>query len=177
MGSQFSENTVRILVVGDTHAYSFSKIPTEIMEIAYSVDWLIHVGDYVSYDVLRGFRELKGDRFRGVHGNADPMSIRMELPMKDILELHGKRIGMSHPAQGGPHEDTVERVRGDFLNHHVDMIVYGHTHDPKIEDIEGVLLLSPGKGYKEVHSFGAPASVGIVIIDGSLNASIQVIEL
>jgi len=177
MGSQSSNSDARILVVGDTHAYSFGKVPIEIVEIAKRVDWVIHVGDYVSHDVLRGFRKLKGDRFRGVHGNADPMGIRMELPMKDILEVCGKRIGISHPAQGGPHEDTIERVRRDFLKHSVDMIVYGHTHDPKIEDIEGIRLLSPGKGYKEGSSFGAPASVGLITIDGSLNASIQVIEI
>ena len=56
-------------------------------------DWIIHVGDYTSIDTVEGLIRWKGDKFKGVFGNADPLSVRKILPDKVILEIKGKKIG------------------------------------------------------------------------------------
>jgi hypothetical protein len=159
-----AKESTRVAVVGDTHAYTFEKVPQEMIEIIESADWVIHVGDYTSKDVLNGFRNLKKENFKGVYGNADPQEVREELPRKDVLEVSGKRIGILHPAEGGPEEGVEERVRAEFKDDDVDVIVYGHIHEPRIEKLDDVLLLSPGKGYREDSYFGASTSVGILMI-------------
>jgi putative phosphoesterase len=168
-----SEVPVRIVVVGDTHASAFEKLPQEMLEAIREADWVIHVGDYTSKDVLDDLVKLKGKRFRGVYGNADPQAIRNEVPAKDILEVQGKRIGIAHPASGGSDETIEKRIMTEFKNDGVDAILYGHTHDPKIGLLGGIWLISPGKGYLENIRFGSPTSFAIVIVDEEIMGEIR----
>ena len=163
----------RIVAIGDTHASAFEKLPQEMLQAIREADWVIHVGDYTSKDVLDGLVKLKGARFRGVCGNADPQAIRNEVSAKDILEVQGKRIGITHPASGGDDEDVEEQVMNEFKNDSVDAIVYGHTHDPKIGLLGGIWLISPGKGYLENSRFGSPTSFAVVTVDEEIKGEIR----
>lgn len=94
--------SVKIIIIGDTHLNSFKKLPKEMVQAIKEGDWIIHVGDYTSIDIVEGLIRWKGDKFKGVFGNADPLSIRKILPDKVILEIKGKKIGITHPFCGGP---------------------------------------------------------------------------
>ncbi len=94
--------TVKITILGDTHINSFEELPKEILKEILHSNWVIHVGDYISPGVLNGLVNLKGDYFRGVYGNADPIDVRNIVRSKEILEILGKKIGIIHPAIGGP---------------------------------------------------------------------------
>ena len=163
----------RIVAIGDTHASAFEKLPQEMLQAIRGADWVIHVGDYISKDVLDGLVNLKGERFRGVCGNADPQAIRNEVPAKDLLEVQGKRIGITHPAAGEDDEDVKEQVMAEFKNDGVDAIVYGHTHDPKIALLRGIWLICPGKGYLERSHFGPPTSFAIVTVGETVKGEIH----
>lgn len=163
----------RIVAIGDTHASAFEKLPQEMLLAIREADWVIHVGDYTSKDVLDGLVKLNGERFRGVYGNADPQAIRNRVPAKDVLEVQGKRIGITHPAFGGDDEDVEEQVMAEFKNDGVDAIVYGHTHDPKIALLGGIWLISPGKGYLEKSHFGSPTSFAIVTVEETIRGEIH----
>ena len=161
-----------IIIIGDTHAAALGRLPQEMLRAIRQADWVIHVGDYTSKDVLDGLVKLKGERFRGVHGNADPRAIRNEVPAKDILEVQGKRIGITHPASGGDDDDVEERVMAEFKNDGVDAIVHGHTHDSKIVMLGGIWLISPGKGYLEKSHFGSPTSLAIMTVGETITGKI-----
>lgn len=171
-GSKHIRETVRIGVIGDTHALSFGQVPPEIREALQQTDWVIHVGDYTNKDVLDGFKKLKEGRFRGVQGNTDTSQVRQELPKREILQINGKRIGITHPEEAGPDEGLEEMVMAGFKDDKVDVIVYGHSHDAKFEERDGLLLFNPGKAYKQSSTFEPPASYGILTIGEEIRGEI-----
>jgi putative phosphoesterase len=168
--------TDNIVIIGDTHVSNFKDLPEKMLDLIREADWVIHVGDYISMDVLTGFIRMKGPRFKGVYGNADPMNIREKLLAKEIIEISNKKIGITHPASGGSYENTKKKVIREFKNCELDILVYGHTHDALIEDFNGILLVNPGKGYVEKHYFGSPTSVAIFTIEKKITGEIKIIQ-
>ncbi|MFO7797819.1 MAG: metallophosphoesterase family protein [Promethearchaeati archaeon] len=156
---------LKVLIIGDTHILSPHDLPSKIVEEVKHSDWLIHAGDYISERVLNLLLNLKGNRFIGVFGNADPLSIRKKLPIKTIFELNGVIFGLTHPSYGGPEESILNKILKDFVNDKIDVLIFGHIHNPKIEKKEGILILNPGKGYFEKSFFGAPTSYIILCIN------------
>lgn len=84
---------------------------------------------------------------KAVHGNVDSMKLRGLLPDKELLVVGGKKIGITH-GWGGP-EGIEQRVLALFED--VDIIIYGHSHRARVEQIGNILLFNPGPGYQ---SFG-----------------------
>jgi len=164
--------SVKIIIIGDTHLNSFKKLPKEMVQAIIEGDWIIHVGDYTSIDTVEGLIRWKGDKFKGVFGNADPLSIRKLLPDKVILEIKGKKIGITHPFCGGPETFIKARVKREFKDYDVDAIVFGHTHEPEIVEVNKILLINPGKGYLEKNTFGTPTSFAILTVTETLQAEI-----
>jgi putative phosphoesterase len=143
---------MRIGVLSDTHLHRVSRDLREIMDHHLSqVDVLFHVGDYTSPVVMEF---LSSKNFHGVHGNMDPVGIRAVLPEKKIVELGGFRFGLIHG--WGSSAGLEEKVLGQFTD--VDVIVYGHSHKPVNDMVQGILLFNPGtaSGYSSsgVHSIG-----------------------
>ena len=166
----------KVLIVGDTHTSSFESLPKKMLQLIREADWVIHVGDYTSIDVLSGFIKKKGPRFRGVYGNSDPLQIRKKLLEKDIIEISNKKIGITHPASGGSSRNTKRKVQVEFKNDNLDAIIYGHTHESNIEIFDGILLVNPGKGYLEKSFFGPPTSVAILTIGKRITGNIELIQ-
>ena len=156
---------IKITILGDTHINSFEELPKEILKEVLHSNWVIHVGDYTSLGVLNGLVNLKGERFRGVYGNADPIDVRNLVQSKEIIEILGKKIGIIHPAIGGPDENLEDKVLNEFANEDLDIITYGHSHESKIITKENILLVNPGKGYLEINYFGPPTTIVILTID------------
>ncbi len=167
----------KIVIIGDTHVSNFKDLPERMLQLIRETDWVIHVGDYTSVDVLSGLIKTKGPRFKGVYGNADPLKIREKVLAKDIIEISKKRIGITHPATGGTYENTKKKVIREFKDCEIDALVYGHTHDALIEDFNGILLVNPGKGYLEKNYFGPPTSVAILTIEKRITGKIEIIQL
>ncbi len=157
--------TVKITILGDTHINSFEELPKEILKEILLSNWVIHVGDYTSPVVLSDLVSLKGEKFRGVYGNADPIDVRNNVKSKEILEILGKKIGIIHPASSGPDENLEDTVLNKFANEDVDIITYGHSHESRIITKENILLVNPGKGYLEINHFGPPTTIIILNID------------
>jgi len=169
--------SVKILIIGDTHLNSFENLPKEMVQAIKEVDWIIHVGDYTSIDIVEGLIRCKGDKFKGVFGNADPLSIRKVLPDKVILDIKGKKIGITHPSCGGPETFIKARVKREFKENDVDAIIFGHTHEPEIVEVNKILLINPGKGYLEKNTFGTPTSFAILKVTETLQAEIITVAL
>jgi len=148
----------RIVVIADTHARSLKELPQELVKELAEADIVIHCGDYTYPSLLDELRRM-AKRFIGVYGNMDPKEIREQLPDKAVLEVEGRRIGVIHPAWGGPPWGIEEDIAKEFDG--VDIILFGHTHDVYHETIGGVIFLNPGQAYP---AFRTPASAGIVTI-------------
>jgi putative phosphoesterase len=148
---------VKIGVVSDTHATSFTQLPDQILRTLAEVDLIIHTGDFVARDVLDGLKQL--GEVKAVQGNMDSEELKRILPEKELLEIEGKRIGIIH-GWGSPH-GIDDRVGGMFDD--VDIIVYGHSHYSQNEVKRGILFFNPGR---------AKNSFGILTIDQEVSGEI-----
>lgn len=163
--------TTKIVIVSDTHFYTWDEVHADIKQELADADIAVHCGDFVRMDVIEGMRECN-EQSVFVHGNSDPVDIRNAIPYVEVLEIEGKRIGITHPAWGGP-EFPLEELLPDFPEP-VDAIVFGHLHETINEVKNGVLYLNPGQGYS---SFMVPATIAILTVDnGNMSAEIKVIE-
>jgi len=149
----------------------FNKLPNEMLKYIQDADWVIHVGDYVSKNVLKGLIKLKGEKFIGVYGNTDPLIIRKEIPAKRIIEIEDKKLAITHPASGGSIKMAERRVLAEFRNDPIDILIYGHTHEPKFEKNSDLVLVNPGKGYFE-KSYGPSTTLAVLRIDQEISGEI-----
>lgn len=162
--------STRIVVFADTHCHTWDEVHPDIRAEVAQADIAVHCGDLVRMDVVDGLRQA-AKRSVVVHGNSDPPDVRQAIPYVETLDVEGVRIGVTHPAWGGP-EFPPEDLLGDF-EETPDVILYGHIHEVVNETNGGVLYLNPGQGYP---SFMVAATIAVLTIDeGSFTAEIKTI--
>jgi hypothetical protein len=143
---------MRIAVLADTHVNRLEHLPKKIIDALSTVDLIIHAGDFTDLQLLKELKQLR--EVKAVHGNMDSKELKTVLPVKEIVEIENKRIGITH-GSGGPW-GIEERVRKMFESDRIDIIVYGHSHRPQNKVIKDILFFNPGK---------ATDSFGILTID------------
>ena len=154
---------MKIGVVSDTHSH---ELPPQILKDFREVDLIIHAGDFCSLDVLENFKKLK--EVKGVYGNMDGPDVRQILPRKQIISCGEFSIGLFH-GEGHP-EMLLKKVQSEFKNDKVDVIIFGHSHKPMNEKINGILYFNPGSPNDFV--FAPYRSYGILEIDNKITAKI-----
>ena len=138
-------------VISDTHD-NIEKIREAVNLLKNTgVDMVIHLGDYVAPFSLIELAGL-GVPVKGVFGNNDgeksgllaaASSLGFELHDQGYtLEVDGRRILLLH-GFGSP-DNTRELVYALASSGRWDAVLYGHTHQPDIRYIRGVLVLNPG---------------------------------
>ena len=150
---------MRIAVLADTHVNTIEHLPKKIIDAISTVDLIIHAGDFTGVQVLKELKRLR--EVKAVHGNMDSMELKTVLPVKEIVEIGNKRIGITH-GSGSPW-GIEERLRKMFESDQIDIIVYGHSHQSQNKVINDILLFNPGK---------ATDSFGILTIDGGAKGEI-----
>jgi len=148
---------MKIGVLSDTHVHTAEEISPEIIRAFSKVDLIVHAGDFVGSAVLDGLKKL--GEVKAVRGNVDSMKLRNLLPEKEIFVVEGRKIGIAH-GWGGPDgiEKRVKEILGD-----VDIVIFGHSHRAKIEQIGKILFFNPGPGWQ---------SFGILTIDSDVKGEI-----
>lgn len=130
----------RVGVISDTHMPRRGRsLPEALQHGLEGVDLILHAGDLVDPSVLEMLEQIAP--VAAVCGNSDPLSVRMLLPERRVLQLGRFRVGLIHGHQGIGNS-TPERARRAFTD--VDAVVFGHSHIPYCEMKEGVLLFNPG---------------------------------
>ena len=147
-------------VVSDTHN-RISNVE-KIVDIfnQNSVDKVIHTGDITQAKTLERFSRLNCPLL-GVYGNNDLDEIGLEETSLDngfdfklppyIFSLKDKKIAVFH--EPDPIESLLERVND------IDLVLHGHTHRYRNEDINGVKFFNPGEC---AGSLKGKNSIGIV---------------
>jgi uncharacterized protein len=131
-----------IAVISDTHMPRGSRrLPHGCLERIASADLLLHGGDLMTVDVLRGLEAI-GPPVAAVHGNMDTAELRRLLPAERVVEAGGARIAMVHDA--GPRSGRLARLRRRFGDR-ADAVVFGHSHLPLHErGPDGFQIFNPG---------------------------------
>ena len=127
-------------LISDTHIPDRAKeIPENVYSAFKNVDLILHAGDLTSLNVIEELENIAP--VIAIQGNMDRAN-GINLPTAKVLEAEGLRIGIVH-GEVYPRADTQQLLYlARELN--VDILVSGHSHQPKIEQTEGILLLNPG---------------------------------
>ena len=130
----------RIGVIADTHIHQINEIPAYLVECLKTFDLVIHLGDFVSMEIVDYFKSYPN--FYGIAGNHDPQTVKSRLGRDQVIEVNGKRLGLIH----GYWFPLFFRHRSfqRFKNEKVDAILYGHTHVIRNEIINDILVFNPG---------------------------------
>lgn len=127
-------------LISDTHIPDRAReIPPKVFEAFENVELILHAGDLTSPDVIGELEKIAP--VMAVQGNMDRAN-GIDLPKAKVIEAEGLKIGLIHG-------EVYPRADSDQLLYlakelDVDILVSGHSHQPKIEQKEGVLLINPG---------------------------------
>jgi putative phosphoesterase len=134
---------VKVAIVGDTHMPRFGRaLPVALASglRAERVELILHVGDFTDPAIPALFEEIAP--LEAVAGNNDPPALVARFGRRKILEVGGARIGLIHG--DGMRGTTVSRSVAAFADDAVDVISFGHSHQPLCERRDGVWLVNPG---------------------------------
>ncbi len=137
-----TKKVVRIGVISDTHISDPDwELPLKAREGLKNVDAIIHSGDLVSMKVIDILKKTCPLVY-AVSGNMDLPETRNKLPSKEIISVGKYKIGVIH-GHGHPGA-LIEIVSKAFQDECVDVIIFGHSHNPVNERIGGILYFNPG---------------------------------
>lgn len=144
---------MRIGIVSDTH----DRVLPELHAALAGVDEILHAGDIASAEALAELETIAP--VIAVAGNMDDSALAERLPAETLLERDGIRIALVHGHRVG--HASVDDLAGRFGDRGVDLVVWGHIHEPVSEERGDVRYFNPGTA----GGIGAAASCGILTID------------
>lgn len=133
---------MRICVLSDSHyqpgdpEFVFDFLEKE------RFDAILHAGDIG--DISFYNRVMNYASTYCVAGNCDNEYNHQYFGTRQTLTLGGVKIGLIHGNQGDKSIDIIQRLYNNFRYDKPEVIVFGHTHKPKNEVIDGVLYFNPG---------------------------------
>ena len=129
-------------VVADTHVYAHGarRLPEEVPALFARVGagLILHAGDVSTVSVLRALGRVAP--VLAVTGNNDDAVLCEMLPEQIEFDVGRFRFALLH-GHGG--RSARWEAAGRYAGH-VDLVVYGHSHIPKIEEADGTILFNPG---------------------------------
>ena len=148
-------------LISDTHGL----VRPEVFGALLGVELILHAGD-VGDGVLEELATIAP--VHAVFGNTDPTD-DPRLAASIERTIGGVRIHVSHGHELG--SPTPERL---LAKYDADVIVYGHTHQQKVVEADGRLVVNPGAA--GARRFKLRPSVGrLTIVDS--RAQCEIIEL
>lgn len=143
---------MRIGLISDTHGL----LRPQVFGALAGVDRILHAGDIGPAGLLSELEAIAP--VTAVWGNTDGFDVREQTRAVANLELGGRRITLLHGHQlGSPTPEGLRRACPD-----ADIIVYGHTHRPLVDEADGVMVINPGAA--GAARFGIPPSVAILTL-------------
>lgn len=124
-----NDGVMRVGLISDTHG----KLRPEALAALRGCETILHAGDVGRPEVLEGLRALT-PHVIAVRGNVDG-EWASGLPETAEVEIAGRRILVLHDLK---QLDVEPRAVG------IDVVVSGHSHQPRIERRDGVLYVNPG---------------------------------
>jgi|ERR1700691_1830530 uncharacterized protein len=146
-------------LISDTHGL----LRPEALAALQGVDQILHAGDIGAPEILAALAKIAP--VTAVRGNIDTEAWSRILPETEVFEAEGVSIYILHDRSK---LDLKPEAAG------IAAVIYGHSHQPKIEEKNGVLYINPGSAGPK--RFTLPVSVGkLQIKKGKLSA--EIIEL
>ncbi|HTR24601.1 MAG TPA: metallophosphoesterase family protein [Terriglobales bacterium] len=143
-------------LISDTH----NLLRPEALSALKGVDQILHAGDIGAKSILEALNKIAPTT--AVRGNTDTDPWSKDLPENDMIEAGGAMIYIIHDL-------SKLDLKPEAAN--IAAVIYGHSHQPKIEEKKGVLYINPGSAGPR--RFNLPITVGrLKITEGKLKAEI-----
>jgi putative phosphoesterase len=143
-------SSLRVGVVSDTHGLLRREAVTALR----GADVILHAGDVGDPLVLQELGQLAP--VIAVRGNVDTGAWARALPDRRRLDLHGTPVLLLHDRAA---------VGRDPASEGLEIVVFGHSHQPVSERRNGVLWFNPGSAGPR--RFRLPVSLGFLDFDGT----------
>src|SRR5436305_10743884 len=147
----------KIGVISDTHIPHFKKLPEAIWEQFGEVELIIHAGDLSVLSVIDELETIAP--VVAVQGNVEEDEVMLKLPVKREIVVGQCRIGVVHIL--GDSHNRMRVARQEFPEARV--VVFGHSHIPWNQDVEGQLLFNPGSATDRRRQ--QRCSIGMLYVD------------
>jgi hypothetical protein len=154
-----TEKPVTLGLISDTHGL----LRPEAVEALRGSDHILHAGDIGAPEILEALTKIAP--VTAVRGNVDTASWARALPEMEVVGAGGVSIYILHDLGRLDLKPEPAGFR---------VVVYGHSHQPKIEEKNGVLYFNPGSAGPR--RFRLPVSVGRLTITAG-KAQAQLVEL
>jgi putative phosphoesterase len=146
-------------VISDTHGL----LRPEAVKALRGCDRILHAGDVGAPEILEALAQIAP--VTAVRGNIDTAPWARALPATEVVEAADVSIYMLHDLGQLDLKPDAAGFR---------VAIYGHSHQPKIKEKNGVLYFNPGSAGPR--RFSLPVSVGRLMIDaGTVRA--ELVEL
>jgi putative phosphoesterase len=132
-----------IALISDTHMPQFSRdVPAPLLRglVNASVEMILHAGDFTTTGVADRLSDIAP--LEAVAGNNDPQALVVRFGRRKIVLVDQLRIGLVHG--DGMHGTTLERAIASFDSKDVDMIMFGHSHEPYCVRHGAIWVFNPG---------------------------------
>jgi uncharacterized protein len=139
----------RVGLIADTHGL----LRPEAAAALAGSEQILHAGDIGGRDVLDALALIAP--VVAVRGNNDMDPWGRTLPSRVSLTIEHVRVLLTHDLN----EVDVARAAAE-----TDVIVVGHSHRPRTERRDGVLVVNPGSAGPR--RFSLPVAVATMIVDG-----------
>jgi putative phosphoesterase len=156
-----TEKRITLGVISDTHGL----LRPEAVEALRRSDRILHAGDIGAPEILEGLAKIAP--VTAVRGNVDTASWARALPETEVVETGGVSVYMVHDLGQLDLKPEAAGFR---------VVIYGHSHQPKMEEKSGVLYFNPGSaGPRRFH---LPVSVGrLTIAAGKVQAELVELQI
>lgn len=135
-------------VISDTHGL----LRPEALKALAGVERIVHAGDIGSREVLEALARVAP--VTAVRGNNDRGGWAMDIPPTEVVEVGGVSLYLLHDL----HALDLEPRAAGFA-----AVISGHSHQPKVDQRDGVLYLNPGSAGPR--RFRLPISLAKLTID------------
>ena len=145
--------SLSIGLISDTHGL----LRNEVYAVFEDADEILHAGDVGDPAILTELEVIAP--VRAVYGNVDGWDVMERAAEHLELERCGEKIVVIHGHQfGSPRAEDLTAAYPDST-----VIVYGHTHQPVVQEYAGKLLVNPGSAGHQ--RFGKPVTAAMLELD------------
>jgi uncharacterized protein len=148
-------------VISDTHGL----LRPEALAALAGVERIVHAGDIGAPDVLEALGRIAP--VTAVRGNNDRERWAADIPETDVLEIGDVSLYVLHDL----HELDLDPQAAGFA-----AVIAGHSHQPRVDERDGVLYLNPGSAGPR--RFKLPISLARLTVTGPrLRAELVTLEI
>ena len=150
---------MRIGVISDTH----DLLDPQVLDHFAGVEHILHGGDVGLPWLVLKLEEIAP--VTAVLGNTD---VGISLRDTEVVQLDARKFLVHHIVNPhAPHGQLAARIAREKP----DVVIFGHTHKPFCETIDGILYLNPG--YAGRQRFSLPRGVAILETKPELKSRVQ----